>query len=783
MQFWHNDFERFRLWVVDRPKQAIAVSLLLAVIALSGFFWFSTTTDYRVYFGDDVLQLKEYDYFEQQFEQAETTLLVLQATEGDMFTPEHLQALRITTDQSLLIPYARRAVSLVNYHESRAEGDDIIIEPLLADGEITLAAANRIRDVALYNDELLNRLISTDGTIALVAVQNPLPRDDLNAEVPKVANAARQLESFIEFTFPTIEVHLSGIVMLNDAMKQTTRWDMSRLFPAMFFLVLLGQWLFFRRFIPAAVTVAIYGLVATVSYGISGWLSITMNAASMAAGLVVIVLSIADCIHILVTYYQEIDHYHKARREAMLESLRINLLPVFITSLTTVIGFLSLNFSVSPPFQDLGNIVALGVVYAFLFSVMLMPAILMLVKTKPRKAARPANPSPFMSAFAEFVLKFRWVLLPVMLVIVVLLSFGISGNKFGDNYSEYFDETLDFRRSTEFINDKLAGMQALEYVITAPQEGGVNEPEFLRNLERFADYLEDTAQIPEARKAISLVKLHKRLNKTMHGDDPDFYRLPDSQAMAAQYLFMFQMSLGEGQTINNMVDHKRQATVVTMLLDTVPANRLAEIDRQNKQWLADNFPNDYDYKGVGIGLMFANIAEQNFTSMIEGIALAFIVISLLLVVIFRSWKIGLMSLIPNIVPAVMAFGVWGYTVAEIGISLAVVASLTLGIVVDDTVHMLSKYQRARRERGYSPEDAVRYAFRTVGTALTLTSIVLVVGFIVIAQSSYQLTEYMAMMTAITIGIALVADFLLLPPLLLLIEKLRFGKNSLDTGDL
>jgi len=174
--------------------------------------------------------------------------------------------------------------------------------------------------------------------------------------------------------------------------------------------------------------------------------------------------------------------------------------------------------------------------------------------------------------------------------------------------------------------------------------------------------------------------------------------------------------------------------------------------------------------GASPGLMFAHIGKRNVNSMIIGTSLALILISFILVVALRSRRFGVISLAPNLIPAALAFGIWGVAVGEIGMSLASAAGMTLGIVVDDTVHFLSKYLRARREKGYTPEQAVRYAFHTVGVALWVTTIVLVLGFGVLTFSTFKMNMDMGIMTAMTIAIALIVDFVFLPALLLKADK-------------
>jgi hypothetical protein len=168
--------------------------------------------------------------------------------------------------------------------------------------------------------------------------------------------------------------------------------------------------------------------------------------------------------------------------------------------------------------------------------------------------------------------------------------------------------------------------------------------------------------------------------------------------------------------------------------------------------------------------MFSHIGERNIRSMLTGTALALVLISGILAVALRSVKIGLISLIPNLVPALTAFGLWGFIVGQVGLAVSVVTAMSLGIVVDDTVHFLSKYLRARREQGKSAEDAVRYSFHTVGTALWSTSLILVAGFYILTFSGFTLNADMGLLTAIVIAIALVVDFLFLPPLLMKLDR-------------
>ncbi len=752
-------------WTLAHPWWVLLLTLLFLLGALSGTRHLSSTTDYRAYFGPNNPELRAFEQIEHQFEQKETLIIALQARSGDMFEPRKLEALREFTEAGWTLPYALRSQSLANHQDSRAEGDDIIVEALVPDGPITTEQAQQIRRKALNSAELVDRFVSRDGTVAAVVVNTPLPHRDLEAEVPEVANAVRALFQDFEQRYPDLVFHASGVVMLNDAMAQTTDHDLRHLFPLTYLLVLVGLTAYFRALLPALLTLAVIFISSLSAYGIAGHLGIVLTAASLASGLIVTTLAVADCVHLLVSWQKRINAGDD-KRAALLESLRINTAPVFLTSVTTAIGFLSLEFADSPPFRDLGNIVAAGVLVALVASLFTLPALIMLLPVKVR--ARPVS-GIWPQRFAEFTIRRQTPLLWGGGLVIALLTAGIVHNRFGDNYAEYFAEHIPFRQATDFINERLTGMQNLQFVLHAPEPGGINEPAFLSRLQAFQDWFE--AQ-PETRKVISIVDLHRRLNRTMHGDDPAYDRIPDERLLAAQYLFFYEMSLPQGLSLNTLFDPDKQHTLFVVLLDTIEAAQLAAVNERALRWLQQNQPEGfYDPSGgVGVGLMFARISERNFNSMLVGLAVAIVLIMALMAVLMRSPRIGLISVVPNLVPGLMAFGVWGYSVGKVGISLAVVGSMTLGIVVDDTIHFLSKYLRARRELGASPPHAIHYAFDTVGTALVLTSAILLGGFLAISQSAYQLTAYMGILTAITIALALLADFLFLPPLLLRLDR-------------
>ncbi|MEN8214052.1 MAG: MMPL family transporter, partial [Pseudomonadota bacterium] len=496
--------------------------------------------------------------------------------------------------------------------------------------------------------------------------------------------------------------------------------------------------------------------------GLAGWLGIALSPPVMSAPVIILTLGVADCVHILTNWMQGVRHGAN-RQDAMVESLRINLMPVFLTSITTAIGFLTLNFSDAPPFHDLGNISVFGVLIAYVLSVLFLPALMMILPLRVRSGTRSG--AHLMVGFSEWVIRHRRALLPGMGVLILLLVSLAPFNVANDIYVHYFDDKIEFRRDTDFTLENLTGMYYMDFSLDSSEESGVSRPEFMRQVEQLTDWLR---RQPEVIHVSTITDTMKRLNKNMHADEPGWYKLPGQRDLAAQFLLLYEMSLPYGLDLNNQIDIEKRATRISVTMKTISTVEVLDVEQRVHRWMQENTPEILAW-GSSPTVMFAHIGMNNIRSMVLGTALALVVISFILIFALRSLRFGLVSLIPNLAPAGMAFGLWALVDGEIGLALSVVAAMTLGIVVDDTVHFLSKYLRARREQGLNAADAVRYSFRTVGVALWITSLALIAGFLVLATSSFELNAGMGVLTSIVIAFALLADFLLLPPLLIRLD--------------
>lgn len=748
---------RHRWWV-------IAASLAMCAAAGIGLTRLEVDPSARVFLVEGSPEKIALDDLEAAYSRDENIIFVVDNRNGDAFSRDTLRAVEAITEAAWRAPNTRRVDSLTNFQHARANGDDVVIEDLVtvtpAATEADLAAA---REIALDRPDVVGRLVSADGAVAAVYLNAIIPPDNHHAVNETVA-AARAIAGDVEQRFPDIDVRLTGLLMLDAAMAEASDRDKALLVPAMFVIILAIIMLTLRSLVASGLTLAVIALSVVVAVGLAGWSGIKLNPASSAAPIIIMTLAFASCVHILSTYRFSPNFAQMGKANAISAAMCSNVKAITITSLTTMIGFLSLNFSKVAPFRDLGNIVACGMFASFVLSVILLPALMMVVRLHQAKTA--GREHALLGRLGYAIVARRAVVAGVSTAVAFAAVVGIFKIEFDDNFVEYFDHSYDFRVDADYAEDVLSGIALYEYSVPAAGPYGVTEPEYVAALDGFADWLRAQEHVNHV---FALPEQIKRINMAMHGDDPAYLRVPDDRETLAQLLLLYELSLPFGLDMTDRILVDKSASRVTVITDNVSSAETRSMADAGAAWLEANAPPYMAATPTGLAYTFAFISHDNTRAMLRGAIIALVMISGILVFAFRSLQIGALSLIPNLLPVAMAFGLWGFFVGEINLAVSVVGTMTLGIIVDDTVHLLSKYLTARRA-GAAPDEAVASALRAVGPAVIITSVALILGFGTLALSGFAVNANMGLLAAITIGIALVADLLLLPALLALIDS-------------
>jgi len=763
--------DRISNFIIRHKLLVILVSFIVVLSAASGLPKTKFSSDYRIFFSEDNENLKAFEDLQATFTKSDNVMFVLAPKDGKVFTQNNLAIIEQLTDLAWQLPYSIRVDSVTNYQHTIAEDDDLLVDNLINDAlQRTDQELLFAESVALNEPSLVNRLISEKADVTAINVSMEMPGIDPSKETPEVALAAYKVQAQFKEQYPDMKIYLAGQMIVDNAFKEASIYDLTHIVPLalLITLVCIAAYMYIASgsliTLISGTTAVFIIIFASIFFaiGISAWLGIDITTASANAPTMILTLAVADAIHILASFFQQMQA-GKDKAAAMIESLRINQQPVFLTSITTIIGFLSLNFSDSPPFRDLGNIVAIGVAGAWIFSVCLLPALVVALPFKVKAIDKHEHENSWPKQLANRIIKHaRTILVASIAVMAALISF-LPQNELNDVWVEYFDESMRAREAADFTRARLTGLGNISFIVKASEAGGISQPEYLKGLEKAAIWLRSQ---PEVQHVSSFTDVMKRLNKNMYGDAEKAYKLPENAELAAQYLLLYEMSLPYGLDLNNQVNFDKSETRLTGALAKTSTAKLLALQERSTTWFRENIPEVEFSNGASSDVMFAHIGQSNIKSMLQGTFIALIIISIILAISLRSAYYGIISLLPNLLPALVAFGIWGMVNGQIGIGLSVVFGMTLGIVVDYSVHFLSKFLRAKRENELSTEDAIRYAFNTVGVALFVTTIILFANFSVLAISDFSMNADMGLMTAVTIITALLVDFFFLPPLLL-----------------
>ncbi|HAS6977962.1 TPA: MMPL family transporter [Vibrio parahaemolyticus] len=742
----------------------LLATIFLIIVATIGGKNLYFRGDYDIFFDGTNKQLLAFDEIQTTFAKTDNLAIVIAPEDGDIFTPQTLSLIQKITVDAWQVPYSSRVDSIANYQHTEAFDDDLLVEDLLySEYELTPDRISKVKSIALSEPVLKSALVSEKGDVTVVNITVQLPEMDKTAEVEEVVSSINAMIDRYQRAYPDVTFHKAGIIAMNHAFMTAAQDDSSTLVPTMLVVILVFLTIMLRSILSVIATLIVIIGSVMATMGISGWAGMFLSTATVNVPTLIMTLAVADCVHVIATMRQSMKNGF-TKVQSIERSIALNFVPILITSVTTAIGFLMMNMSDSPVLRDFGNLSALGVMVACLLSVTLLPALLKLLPIHV-KMETSQDQKHVMDHLGDFVVSQRRALLPLSVVVIVVCASLIPLNKVNDESVEYFGQRNEFRQAADFMEERISGMTNISIAIKTNESQGIAAPDFLNTIGEFSSWLRDQ---PETDHVATLADVYKRLNKNMHGDDEAYYSLPQARELAAQYLLLYEMSLPYGLDLNNQINVDKSSIKMVLTVANLGSVELVDLENRIYQWFAEHTP-QYQVVASSPSLMFAHIGETNMASMLSTLPITLVLISALLIFALRSVRLGLISLMPNIAPAVIGFGLWALISGEINLGLSVVVTLTLGIVVDDAVHFLSKYQRARRE-GQTAEQAVRYAFHTVGRALWITTVVLVAGFSVLAMSSFRLNADMGQLSAIVIFIALVVDFLFLPTLLMLFDK-------------
>ena len=746
-----------------RPLCIIISILILAGLA-QGLSKINFNPDINAFFPENDTLTTSHLSIEDTYSSMDNAVIGIGVKEGTVFTNEVLSLIEDLTERAWKTPHSLRVDSLSNYSYVSADGDDLYIEPFLEGSSTYDLNTLKEKELIIEEEELAyGAIISKDKKTSLINIVFDPPRKDIESEYQESLNYVLGFLEEARKNHPEVDLIISGIVYMEYQSPMLLKAQMPKLMPTAILVILLTLFLLLRSLVAVAGSFLVILMSVVSAMGSIGFMSGDIAQPFIMVPILIATLAVADCVHLFTLYFQNLDSSRKSK-EAMLESLKLNLQPLFLTSLTTAIGFLSLNLAPVEPLRGIGNGVAVGVFLAFIFTVLLLAPIVSYFNVKQSKNINFQK--NIARKLGRFSIKNYKRLLVIVPVISCFLMAFIPLNKTNDNPLEFYSERYTTSAAdSKWISQRIGGTFPVSYELNS--QGIVSDPEFLREVDKFSEWL---ASNKEVLHVSSLSKIMKNLNKTLHGKQDEWNIIPTEPDLSAQYLFFYEMSLPYGLDLTNSISQNKESIKLVASLKELGSLEYREFAKKVENYASQNMPEDMVSIGTGTRPIFAFMSNMLITQLTYALGIGIVLITATIILFFRSLRYGMLTSVTNLLPIGVAFGIWGIVSGGISMLVGIGMGTTLGIIVDFTVHFLSKYLHARRQKNLSAEEAVEYAFETVGFALIITSFSLILGFLVLLQAFFIPIHGFVLFSSIAFLSALIIDLLLFPALLITWDK-------------
>jgi predicted RND superfamily exporter protein len=755
--------------LISKRYLLAALTLLLGGAVVWGYQYTTLEAGYRTILSENDPYRAEVEETRADFPPSTSLLFVFQ-TDDDVFNLEALRAMEALTLRYAEVEGAVAVGSLMNRRLNSVEAErydrDYLVPEL--DG-LTPEDLDQVRFLALKDDDLTKSLLSPEGDMALATIKYKAGTDDQATRL-SIARSALALRDNLRESFPGVEIYALGNTLFELEGYNAQVEDNRVLLPLVIGLGIVLLWYCLRSLSYSLALFAIAFATIALTAGTWGWAGIPFNQISSLGPLVVLVIAIADGIHIVSVYAQGL-HDRLDRIDAMRHSLRVNLQPVTLATLTTSMGFLSLNFSSSPGIYGFGNIVALGVCWAYVVTLTLLPAIILLLPVN--RLPKPLGVAPFICRVEELVLNRGGPLFWGSTALIVVTLAMLPMNRLDFDRFSFVDEESDFHHVMTALREKIGNDQSLVYSIHSGEYYGITELEFLKQVDDFSQWLE--AQ-PEASFVTSYTDLLKNLNQAEHDDDEAWNILPEDKLQIIDYLVGYQLIQEIEPNLEPIFNADYSAIRLVIGTSNLTNLQLINFNDRIDAWIAENVKPGYRVLHGDNSILFARLDRTISEELMKGFTLSFVLITATMLVGLRSVRYGLLSIMPNLFPATIVFGFWGLFIGELSPYILMLFSISIGLVVDDSVHILSKYLYARRQ-GDPPESAVSYSLDKAGSAITITTLALAVGTFVLVFSNTFYFQNVALLLTPIIVVALLLDLLFLPPLLIRFDNWIEGRST------
>tara|TARA_R110001592_G_scaffold19116_5_gene78667 strand:- start:11983 stop:14289 length:2307 start_codon:yes stop_codon:yes gene_type:complete len=762
-------------FLIDKRRALLALSLVVTVLLGLGIPRAGFDTSLGVLLTKSDPYLQERDQMAQTFPAPVEISIAIVPASGIVFERETLLALAELNREFRSIPLAFSMNSILEWQSPYGDQSlfprTVTQQTQFTEQEL-LDAKQRVVDDPFLNNSYIAP--SFDLTLASVRLRQTSISSQESKEIVQASDA---LIKSLQQRHPSVNFYVSSEAHYEQSNRDAMISDLSFLLPLVLLLCTAIICLSFRSIALGCCILGVALVTVLMTIGALTWAGQSFNTISVMAPLVVVTIAVADSVHIISIFRQSLLQ-GLSPVAAMRQSLRFNLRPISLATITTFIGFASLNLASSPAISSFGTVVAIGVAFAYLLTLGVLPALVLLLP-EARLGSREASGgvaiiNASIRAAQDLVAKHSRALL-VLVASLATVSLGLSFlNDTDFDRASFISEDSPLHDYYSVVSERMDRGTPLSYGIEVASPFGTIEPDFLRRLDEFTTWIGEQEQVIGV---ASLVEVVKTVNQGMNENDARYYRIPDTLAEVEDALFNYSVAQASDFTLETLANEDFSLVRVFVSTSTQSNQGILELSAKINEEFTRQLPAAKLLHGSST-LLFARMDKAVTVELLQGYAFSLVMITLTLIIGMRSVYYGLLSMLPNLLPAVLVFGAWGLLVGRIDPFVMMLFSISIGLVVDDTVHVLSTYQSSRKE-GLMPADAINRALEKAGPALIITTAVLALGTCVLIGASTLYFQQAATLLVPIVVLALLLDLTFFPALLMRFDRKPLAPSAAE----
>lgn len=780
--------ENMGVWITKNPIKIITVMLLLSFAIISNLPKITIDTSTEGFLHENDPALVRYEAFKEQFGQDEKIMVVVQSKDiFDIGFLKNLQKLHSELENS--VPHLNDITSLLNARNTRGEGDQLIVEDLFENFPTNKEELAAKKDVAINSEMYKNLLFSEDLTFTTIILEPNAyeSSDDADALEGFGEETSSQKLEFLEdssksemvrvadeiaqkYTSEGFNVFIAGSLAVNDYNKRSVQKDMQKFVKLVLLMMMLFLFIVFRRVSAVILPIFIVALSLLTTIGTMALVGTPITIPTQILPSFLLAVGIGAVVHLLAMFFKHLNE-NGDKHKAISYSLGHSGLAIIMTSLTTAAGLLSFSTAAIAPIADLGIFAATGVMIALLNTLVLLPAILALLPIKQAKdkyKEKSKKMDNFLKAIADFGADNAKAVVAFSVVIAIVWTYFATQVEFKHDPLSWQPDNSPIKIATDTVDRELKGSVTMEVIIDTKKDNGLYNSELLTkldNVRKKAEAIENDKYF--IGKGWSVAEVLKEIHRALHENKQEYYVITENDALIPQEFLLFENSGSDD--LEDLVDSSFSKARITFKLPWMEAGEYTELGDELETLMRDELGNDVEIIITGMVPLFQRTLSAAMSSMATSYIVAFVLIAIMMVILLGSVKIGLISMVPNILPIILTLGFMSMVNMPLDMFTMLVGAIVIGLSVDDTVHFFHNFAKYHH-RGHSTKESLEHTMIGTGRALVATTIVLSLGFYVYMFASLTNLINFGILAGGAITVALISNIILGPALLTLITK-------------